>query len=221
MMNIIQDEDFQNLSNEQNSFVFQIFPDVHKDNRGWFTEVLNNDFLKSIQIKQINRSCSRPGVIRGCHAQLGKFCQAKLVEAINVQIFDVITDCRPQSSTFSKTKVYLLDPDKQNKLFVPKGFLHAFIVPDTLQQMAYFNYYCDNVYSKESEVCVNPKDIILPSVNELKTAVKNDALMSAVFNKLVLTNSFIFSDKDCNGKSFKTFCDEIMQMYNDKIIWYK
>jgi len=80
---------------------------VFNDDRGWFAEMLRSE-NNIIDIKQINRSCSKPGVIRGCHAQKGPYCQAKLVEAINTDLVDVITDARPTSKTFGKSKMYLL-----------------------------------------------------------------------------------------------------------------
>jgi len=61
-------------------------------------------------VKQINRSVSKGGTVRGCHAQRGKFCQGKLVEALNAKIYDIITDARPDSKTFGVSNVYILDP---------------------------------------------------------------------------------------------------------------
>lgn len=220
-MKIEYDNDFCCIKDTLTDNVFQIFPDVYHDDRGWFSEVLKDELISKLNIKQINRSYSSPGIIRGMHAQRGKFCQAKLVEAINAKIFDVITDCRPQSTTFGKTKVYLLDPDSQNKLFVPRGFLHGFIVPSSLQQMAYFNYYCDNVYNKESEVCVNPKDLIIPAIdNAVKIAMDNPQY-SMDCCELIFSDGYRYSDKDCNGMSFKDFCNNIVQIGFDTNDWYK
>ena len=57
------DEDFDTLSGT--SSVYQIFPEMHSDDRGWFIERIQFPGNNFIDIKQINRSCSRPGVIRG------------------------------------------------------------------------------------------------------------------------------------------------------------
>lgn len=101
------DEEFDTLSGT--NFVYQVFPKIFKDGRGWFMERMQFPGNNLMDIKQINRSCSMPGVLRGCHAQKGPYCQAKLVEAINTALIDVITDARPTSSTFGKSKMYLLN----------------------------------------------------------------------------------------------------------------
>lgn len=193
--------------------VFQLFPKIFDDNRGWFTEVLRLD-LDLIDIKQINRSCSRPGVVRGCHAQRGPYCQAKLVEAINTNIVDVITDARPDSKTFGKSKMYLLDSDKQNMLYVPRGFLHAFIVPTNTQSMAYFNYYCDNRYDKASEICVNPRDVVLPLLenidwNDVKESQKFISLKPEDMDSTDALNGYVLSEKDLAGKPLNEFLTEV------------
>lgn len=172
--------------------VFQLFPSVFNDDRGWFAEMLRSEH-NIIDIKQINRSCSKAGVIRGCHAQRGHFCQAKLVEAVNTDLIDVITDARPTSKTFGKSKMYLLSEKMQNKLYVPRGFLHAFIVPHSAQSMAYFNYYCDNVYDKASEICINPIDVIQPLVDDINW---NDIVQVGTFGVLFDTKQMTMTDDE-------------------------
>ena len=107
----------------------------------------------------MNRSSSSKYTVRGCHAQYGKFCQGKLVEALTEKIYDIITDSRPDSKTYGLSKIYILDPLKQNKLWVPRGFLHAFVVPNA-KSNAIFQYFCDNVYNKPSEIGINPLTIL-------------------------------------------------------------
>lgn len=116
-MQIIYDDGiFDNFEADQKSRVFEIVPDVFGDSRGSFSEVLKcredvPEWMKTMTwIKQINRSVSSKNTIRGCHAQSGLFCQAKLVEALTTQIYDIIIDARPDSNTFGVSKAYLLDP---------------------------------------------------------------------------------------------------------------
>lgn len=101
---------------------------------------------------------------------------------------------RPQSKTFKKTKAYLLSAEKQNKLLVPRGFLHAFAVPSSAKQMAYFNYYCDNIYCKESEVCVSPKDVVIPALARLGLDC----------------SSLILSSKDMAGMPLDAFAEQVL-----------
>lgn len=43
----------------------------------------------------------------------------------------------------------------QNMLWVPRGFLHAFAVPKDVEN-ATFEYVCDNIYDKTSEIGIAP-----------------------------------------------------------------
>lgn len=87
---------------------WMVCPKVFSDNRGTFSEVLVGSSLESI--KQINRSTSCQWTVRGFHAQRAPMCQAKLVEALTIPIYDIIVDARPDSKTFGTIAAYLLDP---------------------------------------------------------------------------------------------------------------
>ena len=251
-MKIITDEIFDNINDnkfEANS-VLQIFPNVFNDTRGYFTEVLKdhiNDkdtseipvWLTSLSwIKQINRSSSTSYTIRGCHAQKTPYCQGKLVEAINAKIYDIITDARPDSKTFGVSNIYVLNPNIQNKLWVPRGFLHSFAVPniDKNKEMlqyfcdpfvvqdivdknidedkAIFQYFCDNVYNKESEICINPLSL-LPKIIE---AADIDVQLFDIFDQEELS----ISEKDKKGLDYETWMYEIKTEYEKTgKVWYK
>ena len=233
----IVNENFWYNTEDERTMVFQVFPDVYGDNRGSFSEVLKCQsewlhdkseypiWFSSIHwIRQINRSKSSSGVIRGCHAQKGSFCQGKLVEAINRRIYDVITDARPQSDTFGVTQIFLLDPIKQNKLWVPRGFLHGFVVPyDDSEEQAIFNYYVDNIYYKDSEICVNPKTLIDNAVKKMDMNIgKEDfdglyEMFSEGFDK-----EKIYSEKDMKGQDYDTFMNHVKSDYEKSDeIWYE
>lgn len=202
------------------SVPFMIYPNVINDNRGSFSEVLNieNNDIKSIPfmssnswIKQINRSISVPGVIRGCHAQKGRFCQAKLVEALTEELVDMIIDARPESKSFGTIGFFILNPILQNKLFVPRGFLHSFIVPKSSNSDAIFNYYCDNVYDKTSDLSINPQSVLK---NIDLDSLKNDIhiLIDSDINTFDF-NSYHYSDKDLNGLEYEKWMNQIKAEY--------
>jgi dTDP-4-dehydrorhamnose 3,5-epimerase len=227
-MKIIIDEIFDNINDnkfEANS-VLQFFPNVFNDSRGYFTEVLKdhiNDkdtseipiWLTSLSwIKQINRSSSTSYTIRGCHAQKAPFCQGKLVEAINVKIYDIITDARPDSKTFGVSNIYVLNPHIQNKLWVPRGFLHSFAVPNIGEDKAIFQYFCDNVYNKESEICINPLSLLPKIIEEADI----DIQLFDIFDQEELS----ISEKDKNGLDYETWMNEIKTEYEKTgKVWYK
>ena len=204
------------------SMPFMVYPNVISDERGSFSEVLKDDstildkipFMKSCSwIKQINRSKSSSKVIRGCHAQKGSFCQAKLVEALTTNVIDMITDARPESKSFGITSFFVLNPDKQNKLFVPRGFLHAFIVPNSAKCEAIFNYYCDNVYNKASEISISPTSV-LTNLDLDKINFDNDNCNEVYdTNSLDNINEYQFSDKDLNGLDYMSWMKQIKDAY--------
>ena len=226
---LVRDETFYQFGEDTRTSVFEIFPKVFDDSRGWFSEVLKGDDLW--WIKQINRSSSRGGVIRGCHAQRGWWCQAKLVEALTEVIFDFIVDARPDSETFGVSKIYRLDPLKQNKLWVPRGFLHAFIVPSftSLSQnhSALFTYYCDNVYHKDAEICINPQTIIPRNLGILRSWCRENHEMDAMFHEVVSSpdDSWNYSEKDLNGLDYDTWMTSLKVAHDngdlEKSLWYK
>jgi len=139
---------------------FILEPAVFGDSRGYFFESFNeNTFnrLTGTQTKfvQDNQSYSTRGVLRGLHAQAGEHAQAKLVRVIEGEVLDVAVDVRPGSATYGEYVAVNLSAENKLQLFVPRGFLHGFVV---LSETATFFYKCDNFYNKESECGVHPLD---------------------------------------------------------------
>jgi len=72
-------------------------------------------------------------------------------------------------------------------------------------------YYCDNTYSKENEIGINPMEII-PKIVELKSKDESTDLYNLV--KMFKTpENFVLSKKDIEGKSYKEFMDEVSRDY--------
>ena len=199
---------------------YMVYPKVHSDGRGTFSEVLVRDELDGI--KQVNRSTSCQWAIRGCHAQKAPHCQAKLVEALTIPIYDIITDARPDSKTFGLTEAYLLDPKAQNKLYVPHGFLHAFAVPPYEQDpnaQAIFMYYCDDTYSKEDEVGVCPMSLLPKLVQKWeKEATNENHILWNLVQMLKAPERLVLSEKDSKAKNYQKFMEEVSK---DCQLWYK
>lgn len=201
-MKIITNEQFDNPNGTEMGFVKEFFPDVHKDERGRFTQVISNKDIDLSWVVQINRSVSKAGVVRGLHAQKGRFCQGKLVEAVSGQVIDMIVDARPNSDTFGKIGYFKLESEIENKLWVPRGFLHGFIaLPDS---PAIFQYLVDNDYDKESEISINPQVV-----------VKGADLSEFPSFEILL------SQKDLMGADLMDFMVHIKQKYEkDNELWY-
>lgn len=162
---------------------FILEPRVFGDNRGYFFESYNESIFKDktgldVSFVQDNQSFSSKGVLRGLHAQAGEFAQAKLVRVIQGEVLDVAVDARAGSETFGQHVAVLLSAENKRQLFVPRGFLHGFIV---LSDTAEFFYKCDNLYKKEAEwgVIFNDQDLNIDwklPYNELTVSEKDQSL---------------------------------------------
>lgn len=239
MASIKYHSEFATIANQEKSQVFEIFPSVFKDGRGYFLEAakqLSEDqfvkqdiplwFSNLHWVKQINRSSSFGNVVRGCHAQSGMYCQAKLVQALTVKIYDIITDGRPNSETFGVSTVVALDPQLQNQLFVPRGFLHGFVVASNdASKEAIFEYYCDNTYCKESEVGVNPLSLMPNVVQELKSVVHGNEQLELQYKDLFEVFQDVtklnLSEKDGVAIDYSEWCLKVKKEYREnKKLWY-
>lgn len=168
---------------------FILEPTLFNDERGYFFESFNESHFRNlinadIHFIQDNQSFSKFGVLRGLHAQSGTHAQAKLVRVLQGEVLDVAVDARKGSPTFGQHVAVRLSAENQHQFFVPRGFLHGFVV---LSETAEFFYKCDNYYNKESEggisyddetlnidwllnkdqLCVSEKDLILPKFNDV------------------------------------------------------
>lgn len=178
---------------------YLIKPTTYKDERGYFIESFNNRIFfntvgRFVDFIQDNESCSSYGVIRGLHAQTGKFAQAKLVRVVKGKVMDVIIDVRTKSPTFGHVVTRILDDSNKHQLFIPKGCLHGFSV---LEDDTIFSYKCDNYYNKSSEISVNPLDLALN------------------INWKIAAQDRLISEKDLNAQSWDTFMQEVLAYRSD------
>ncbi len=126
-------------------------PDVYGDNRGFFTEMWHQGRYAEMGIDRVfvqdNLSRSTKGILRGLHFQI-RHPQAKLVQAISGELFDVAVDLRPGSPTFGKWEGVLLSDKNLRQLYIPEGFAHGFCV---LSDTALFSYKCTDFYAPDDE----------------------------------------------------------------------
>jgi dTDP-4-dehydrorhamnose 3,5-epimerase len=131
--------------------VIVIEPDMFEDNRGFFLETFHQEKYKEMGIDrqwvQDNVSFSMKGVLRGLHFQVKK-PQAKLVQALQGEICDVVVDLRRDSPTFKKSFSILLTGTYMTQLFIPEGFAHGYCV---ISKNALFAYKCSELYSPSDE----------------------------------------------------------------------
>lgn len=128
-----------------------IEPRIFEDSRGYFMEVYREDqFYDELKVRfvQENISFSKKGVLRGLHYQKSISSQAKLVQVVDGEIFDVAVDIRRGSPTFGKWVGLVLSSKNKLQLFVPEGFAHGFCV---LSDAATVLYRVSSFYDPENE----------------------------------------------------------------------
>ena len=131
--------------------LIEIIPEIFTDNRGNFLEAYNQHEFEKIGIceefVQDNQSCSRKGTLRGLHFQTAH-PQGKLVRAVSGRVYDVAVDLRNESPTFGKWHGVILDSEKQNMLYIPRGFAHGFLA---LTENCVQSYKCTDFYDPKGE----------------------------------------------------------------------
>ena len=121
------------------------------DSRGYFFESYNEqryfDFGITSRFVQDNCSFSCAGTVRGLHFQLNH-PQAKLVQVLKGEVFDVAVDIRVGSPTFGQWVGEFLSVENGKQLYIPEGFAHGFCV---VSKEALFSYKCSDYYHPEDE----------------------------------------------------------------------
>lgn len=107
-------------------------PKVFGDARGFFLESWSREAFREIGLDhnfvQDNHSRSAKHVLRGLHYQIGDAAQGKLVWVTSGTVYDVIVDLRHNSPTFGLYDGYLLSTETHDRLYVPPGCAHGFLV---------------------------------------------------------------------------------------------
>ncbi|MGH9574636.1 MAG: dTDP-4-dehydrorhamnose 3,5-epimerase [Candidatus Acidiferrales bacterium] len=131
--------------------VWELSPKIISDARGFFMETYNRRKLAEFGITdtfvQDNHSRSTKGTLRGFHYQV-RHAQAKLCRVAEGEAFDVALDIRAGSPHFGKWTGVVLSASKQNQLYIPVGFAHAFLA---LSESVQFLYKCSDFYDPDDE----------------------------------------------------------------------
>ncbi|MEO0247248.1 MAG: dTDP-4-dehydrorhamnose 3,5-epimerase [candidate division WOR-3 bacterium] len=131
--------------------VILIEPTIFKDERGHFLEVYREDIYQEYvpcRFVQENLSFSRKNVLRGLHYQKKVAAQAKLVQVVQGEVFDVAVDIRKGSPTYGKWVGVILSSENNLLLYIPEGFAHGFCV---LSETATLLYRVSSFYSPRDD----------------------------------------------------------------------
>ena len=131
---------------------FVINPVLHGDERGYFFEGFSRQRLAEamgydFDVAQVNHSRSTKHILRGLHYQVENV-QAKLIWATSGEIFDVIVDLRRSSPHFGQWRGIRLSADNRQRILVPAGFAHGFLV---LSETAEITYLTSDIYNPAGE----------------------------------------------------------------------
>ena len=167
-----------------------IKPKIFCDQRGYFYEAWNrrkfNELVgEDIYFVQDNQSLSHKNVLRGLHFQLNPQGQAKLVRVLRGSVYDVIVDLRLNSPTFMEWIKIELNSEKNNQLWIPKGFAHGFL---SLEDNTILQYKVNNYWLPDYERTLRWDD---KQIN-IKWHNKNPKNLD-----------FLISNKDKNGLSLE------------------
>jgi dTDP-4-dehydrorhamnose 3,5-epimerase len=130
------------------------------DDRGWFSEVWNQQTLAEhgihTEFVQDNHSMSRDvGTVRGLHYQSPPHAQAKLVRCGRGVVFDVAVDVRQDSPTYGQWTGVELSAENGRQLFIPDGFLHGFATRAPNSEIL---YKCSDYYAPDCDGAVRFDD---------------------------------------------------------------
>ncbi len=159
-------------------------PRVFADNRGAFHEAyrvgeFTRDLGYPVDLRQVNCSVSRQGVIRGIHFTEVPPGQAKYVFCPSGALLDVIVDLRVGSPTFLRWEAVRLDDTNRRAAFLEHGLGHAFMA---LTPAATAVYLCTSSYAPATDHDLHPLDpdigISWPDDVEIILSAKDQAAPS-------------------------------------------
>jgi dTDP-4-dehydrorhamnose 3,5-epimerase len=148
----------------QGSWVFE--PRKFDDDRGSFHEVFKLSQISEVlgrtfEVKQVNHSISKAGVIRGIHWADFPPGQAKYVSCFRGSIWDVVVDIRVGSPTFGQWDAAELSAENGKCVLIEEGLGHVFLA---LEDDSVVSYLCSEPFNPSEEQGINPldQDVAIP-----------------------------------------------------------
>jgi dTDP-4-dehydrorhamnose 3,5-epimerase len=110
---------------------------------------------RGFEVKQVNQSLSKAGVIRGIHWADVPPGQAKYISCPKGAIWDVVVDLREGSATFGKWDAVELTAENNKSILIEEGLGHAFLA---LADDTVVSYLCSEPFNPSAEHGINPLD---------------------------------------------------------------
>jgi dTDP-4-dehydrorhamnose 3,5-epimerase len=134
--------------------------EVRADARGFFARTYCQqefaNFGLDFRLCQINLSyATKAGTVRGMHFQRPPKAEAKVVQCVSGEVFDIAVDLRPNSPTYCKWYGVRLTGRERQMFYIPEGFAHGF---QTLTDDAEVQYLMGEFYAPECQAGVRWND---------------------------------------------------------------
>ena len=132
--------------------IYIIEPELKKDARGYFFRAFCKKEVKEntgmdFNVAQINRSFTKKkGTIRGFHYQKSPHQEDKILQCPKGELFVVVLDLRPKSTTFKKWISLRIGEKNKKIVLVPKG---CAVGIQTLTNDCEALYYMSEYYAPE------------------------------------------------------------------------
>lgn len=138
--------------------IFQ--PSVHHDERGsiftsYHRELYQSYLPDKFEFIHDKFAESKHNVLRGLHGDNKTW---KLVSCIKGEIFQVVVDNRPDSSTYLKWESWILNEKNKLQILIPPNFVNGYYV---MSQEAIFHYklaYTGNYFDVKDQIVVKWND---------------------------------------------------------------
>jgi len=132
---------------------FEIALNPRRDERGYFMRTFDEAIFRKHGLvsswMQENEACStRVHTIRGLHFQRPPATETKLVRVVAGKALDIFVDLRRRSPTYGQWGSVELSAERQNMVYLPKGFAHGYC---TLTDGVVMLYKVDAAYAPEAE----------------------------------------------------------------------
>ncbi|MFJ8888906.1 dTDP-4-dehydrorhamnose 3,5-epimerase family protein [Streptomyces sp. NPDC102402] len=159
---------------------YRLSPQRFEDERGHFYEAARHSELTAatglpFEVRQVNNSVSRRGVLRGVHCNDVPAGAGKLVTCVRGSVLDVMVDLRQGSPSFGRYVVTRLDAEEGVALYMSGGIGHAFLA---LEDGTCVNYLLSAEYVPGAMVDIDaldpelglPWELVQPPVRSAKDA---------------------------------------------------
>lgn len=119
-----------NIKKKKLEGLIEIFPDIYKDDRGFVTRFYEKRVFQELGLntewtEDLHHHTNKKYTLRGLYIQAPPFTEGKIMRAIKGKMLWIVVDVRKDSPTFGQWDSAVLDEEKMNLLYTPRGLAHG------------------------------------------------------------------------------------------------